>query len=90
MSDYYKINTVGLPKCTKSTLLFTHSNYECNYFCKIIILCLTWWWQIDYLLSSSNQNSIEGQLTKKQGQRTTQDFFLEFYRCSLGKKKLIS
>jgi len=40
MSDYYKINTVGLPKCTKSTLLSTHSNYECNYFWKTISLCL--------------------------------------------------
>jgi len=36
MFDYYKINTMGLPKCTKSTLLCTDANSECNYFCKII------------------------------------------------------
>jgi hypothetical protein len=57
MFDYYKINTVGLPKCTKSTMLFTHSNYECNYFLKTISLCLTSTRQIAYLVSSSIRNN---------------------------------
>jgi len=84
MFDYYKINTVGLPKCTKSTLLFTHSNYECNYFCKIIILCLTWCRQIDYLISSSIQNSINEKRNKKNEQRNIKNFFLSSIDVLLG------
>ncbi len=84
MFDYYKINTMGLPKCTKSTLLCTDANSECNYFCKIIILCLTWCRQIDYLISSSIQNSINEKRNKKNEQRNIKNFFLSSIDVLLG------
>ena len=83
MFDYYKINTMGLPKCTKSTLLCTDANSECNYFCKIIILCLTCCRQIDYLISSSIQNSINEQRIKNKEKRT-KNFFLSSIDVLLG------
>ena len=83
MFDYYKINTMGLPKCTKSTLLLTDANSECNYFCKIITLCLTSCRQIDYLISSSIQNSINEQRNKNKEKRT-KNFFLSSIDVLLG------
>ena len=62
MSDYYKTNTLGLPRGEKINPRFKHATHvyvstgksicERKFFCKMKLLCLTWWRQIDYLIST--------------------------------------
>ena len=87
MSDYYKTNTLGLPRGVKNTHRFknaTHvyvstskSIYGRKFFCKMKLLCLTWWRRIDYLVFTYLPNF-------KHKHSTYRTFFVDnFFICSV-------
>jgi len=84
MSDYYKINTVGLPTYACKLKHATHvyvstglSIYERKFFSKMKLLCLTWCRQIEYLISTYLPN-IHHNYSKYK------TFFIDkFFNCSV-------
>ena len=85
MFDYYKINTLGKRKCTKTT-----HNETCgrNFFVKFLKNNLTSKTQISYLSNCSIQNLNETRLTNNDLRNKNEDNLVPrmFYKCSLGNK----